>query len=107
MSYRGEHYERYTYEKLISAMLVDDTHRRLYTRSPSFRAGVETVAHTIVPALLDGLAVQAERQDRRVRELQQEMMVKGQKIVVTDEHLREMGIDPEVARRAFDRGSGG
>lgn len=102
MSYPGDPYER-----LISAMLADDTHRLLYTHSPSYRAGVELVARTVVPALLDGLAVQAERQDQQVRELQQQMLLKDQRIVITDETLREMGIDPDVARRTFDRGSDG
>ena len=54
---------------LVEALLGDDRNRRyMYQTSRSFRHAIDYLAEVILPAMLDGLMVQAYRADEKEAE---------------------------------------
>ncbi len=47
--------------------LIGDEHAHLYSTSASFKAGIDTLV-LMLPAMIDGLASQANTNDEKIRE---------------------------------------
>lgn len=55
--------DRLAYVRLVAAALeaLDPEYRRLYVTCPEFRAGVDRFLEDFLPAVLNGLAIQARK----------------------------------------------
>lgn len=58
---------------LIAAMLAQHEHQWLYTHSASFKMSVNVLAQ-MIPAMLNGLALEAAAEDRRREEMMRVLM---------------------------------